>query len=161
MKKLLAAVDFSKTSDAVLTEASRLALALGARLWIVHVAKEHGATAFYEASQFSDYPVDFGNVGVDVQVSRKLEADELRREHRELLAISANLRNRGIDAQALLQEGETAEQIVEKSGELNIDIIVLGSHGHGFLRKALLGSVSESVIRHAPCNVMVVPTPGK
>jgi nucleotide-binding universal stress UspA family protein len=36
-------------------------------------------------------------------------------------------------------------------------MIILGSHGHGLLHKALLGSVSESIIHHARCNIMIVP----
>lgn len=39
------------------------------------------------------------------------------------------------------------------------DLLVLGSHGHGRLRHAVVGSVSEECIRHAPCPVVVVPAP--
>lgn len=39
------------------------------------------------------------------------------------------------------------------------ELLVLGSHGHGRLRRAVLGSVSEDCIRHAPCPVVVVPAP--
>lgn len=39
------------------------------------------------------------------------------------------------------------------------DLLVLGSHGHGRLRRAVLGSVSEQCVRHAPCPVVVVPAP--
>jgi nucleotide-binding universal stress UspA family protein len=58
-----------------------------------------------------------------------------------------------------LLKGTAADGIIEKALELKADIIILGSHGHGLLHKALLGSVSEPVIRHAPGNIMVVPTP--
>ena len=161
MKTLLVAVDFSKTTDALLPEAAKLAGSLDARLWIVHVAREQDSPVLYEASRFSDYPVDFGNVTVDVQLARDLNAEELKREHNELLAISANLRKDGVDAQAILLKGHAAKRILEKAEELEADIILIGSHGHGLLHKALLGSVSEYIIRHATCNVMVVPTPGK
>lgn len=161
MKELLAAVDFSKTADAVLKQASSLAKDLSAKLWILHVASDESQAAIYETTQYSDYSPDFVSIPGDVQLARDLSAEELKREHNELLTISSNLRADGIDAHAILLKGTAAKLIVEKSADLEVDIIILGSHGHGMLHKALLGSVTESVMRHAPCNVMVVPTPGK
>jgi nucleotide-binding universal stress UspA family protein len=61
----------------------------------------------------------------------------------------------------LLLKGTPANLIVEKANELNADMIILGSHGHGLFHKALLGSVSESILRHAHCNVLVVPSKEK
>jgi nucleotide-binding universal stress UspA family protein len=40
------------------------------------------------------------------------------------------------------------------------DLLVVGSHGHGRLLHAVLGSISEACIRHAPCPVVVTPQPG-
>ena len=59
-------------------------------------------------------------------------------------------------AEAHLRLGRPAEQIVTLSEELGVGIIVVGSRGLGALRRAVLGSVSESVIRHAHCPVFVV-----
>jgi nucleotide-binding universal stress UspA family protein len=39
---------------------------------------------------------------------------------------------------------------------LNVDVIVVGSHGRGALERLLLGSVSDQVVRHAPCPVLVI-----
>ncbi|MDP8950064.1 MAG: universal stress protein [Actinomycetota bacterium] len=55
-----------------------------------------------------------------------------------------------------LRLGRPAEQIVTLSEELGVGIIVVGSRGLGALRRAVLGSVSESVVRHAHCPVFVV-----
>lgn len=161
MKKLLAAIDFSKTTDAVLEQASALAKALGAKLWVLHVASNETQAIAYETSQYSDYSPDFVSMPGDVQLARNLSAEELKREHNELLAISSSLRKNGVDAQSVLLKGDAAKLIIEKANDLGAEIILLGSHGHGLFHKALLGSVSESVMRHAACNVMVVPTPGK
>ncbi len=55
-----------------------------------------------------------------------------------------------------IQLGKPAAEIVKTAKEWRADIIVIGSHGrHGFQR-ALLGSVAEEVMRHAPCPVLVV-----
>lgn len=157
MKNLLVAVDFSKSTDAVLKEASILATELGAKLWLLHVADRENAAVAFQTSQFADYSPEAVTMPGDVQLARDISAEELKREHKELLGISSNLRNSNIDAQALLVEGNAAAMILEKAQELESDMIILGSHGHGLLHKALLGSVSEAIIRHAGCNVLIVP----
>lgn len=161
MKKLLAAVDFSGTTDAVLEQASALAKALEAKLWILHVASDQTQAIAYEATQFSGFSPEFVSMPGDVQLARDLNAEELKREHAQLLTISSMLRNSGVDAQTILLKGDAAKYIVDKANELGVDIIFLGSHGHGLLHKTLLGSVSESVMRHASCSVMIVPTTEK
>ncbi len=54
--------------------------------------------------------------------------------------------------------GSPAQQIVERAAEWGADIIVVGSHGRGFWGR-LLGSVSNSVVHHAPCSVLIVRKP--
>lgn len=74
------------------------------------------------------------------------------------------------DAHALLQKclgpeadissdvelGKPAEVIVDIAAEWGADLIVVGSHGHGFWGRMLLGSVSDAVCHHAPCSVLIV-----
>lgn len=52
--------------------------------------------------------------------------------------------------------GGAARTIVEIADEWNADLIIVGSHGYGFWSRTLLGSVSNSVMHHALCSVMVV-----
>lgn len=52
--------------------------------------------------------------------------------------------------------GQPEQVIVEEAETWGADLIVVGSHGYGFWSRALLGSVSNTVINHAPCSVMVV-----
>ena len=54
--------------------------------------------------------------------------------------------------------GAAARAIVEKAEEWNADLIVVGSHGYGFWKRSWLGSVSDRVVHHAPCAVLVVRT---
>lgn len=157
MKQLLVAVDFSKNTDAVLDQASALAVALGAKLWVVHVASDETQSMAYESTHFSGYVPEFIHIPGDVQLARNLSADEIKREHNALLGISATIRKQGIDAQAILLKGDAASLIVKKASDLKADMIILGSHGHSLLHKALLGSVSEGVLRHAHANVLIVP----
>lgn len=53
-------------------------------------------------------------------------------------------------------KGYANQAIVEEAEGWGADVIVLGSHGYGLWRRALLGSVSNSVLHHAPCSVLVV-----
>lgn len=158
MKQLLAAVDFSKNTDNVLQQAGALAKALDAKLWILHVASDETQAMAYESTQFSAYAPEFINMPGDVQLARDLSAEEFKREHGQLLTLSSSLREGGSDAQAMLLKGDAARLILEKSKALGVEIIILGSHGHGRLHKALLGSTSEAIIRHAACSVLIVPS---
>ena len=48
---------------------------------------------------------------------------------------------------------------MREAERLNADLIVLGSHGHGVIRRALLGSVSEHVLHHARRPLLILPAP--
>jgi nucleotide-binding universal stress UspA family protein len=52
--------------------------------------------------------------------------------------------------------GSPESQIVETAEKMNADLIIVGSHGYNSWERLLLGSVSDSVVHHAPCSVMVV-----
>lgn len=67
----------------------------------------------------------------------------------------------GTVVQAHLRSGNQADCIVRLAEEVGANMIVLGSRGHGGVRRALLGSVSEEVIRHAHCPVLVVRNEGQ
>jgi nucleotide-binding universal stress UspA family protein len=62
----------------------------------------------------------------------------------------------GTIAQTHLRIGRPDEQIVSEAGQISAGLIVMGSRGLGGVRRALMGSVSDSVVRHAHCPVLVV-----
>jgi nucleotide-binding universal stress UspA family protein len=55
-----------------------------------------------------------------------------------------------------VETGSPEQVIVEEAERWEADLIVIGSHGHGFWKRAWLGSVSNGVVHHAPCSVLVV-----
>ena len=55
--------------------------------------------------------------------------------------------------------GSPESRIIETAEEMNTDVIIVGSHGYNRWERLLLGSVSDSVVHHAPCSVLVVRTP--
>jgi len=142
VRQILAAVDFSPVSNAVVEQAASLAEAFSAELTLVHVAAPDPDFVGYEAGP---------------QTVRDDRAREIRDEHRNLQATADDLRDRAISARALLIQGSTVEKIIAEGARLRADVIVIGSHGHGALYRALLGSVTEGVVRAAQCPVLVVP----
>ncbi len=144
MKTILAALDFSAVTDDVIARAAEIAEAFGAALWLLHVAAPDPDFIGYEPGP---------------QSVRQSVAAELHDVHRRLQDHSAELRARGIDCTALLVQGSTPETIVREGDRLDADLIVLGSHGHGLLRRALLGSVSEHVLHNARRPLLIVPAP--
>ncbi len=145
MKRILAAIDFSEASPRVVGTAAELAEKFDADLWLVHVAA--GEPEF---------------VGYDVgpESVREKRARELRAEHRELQQFASDLRDRGLRAHALLVEGPTVDTLLAEARRRDAELVVIGSHGRGMLLRAVLGSVSEGLVRRAPCPVLVIPARG-
>ena len=69
--------------------------------------------------------------------------------------------NLSLNITAEVVTGSPQRVLVEKAQEWGADLMVVGSHGYGFWERALLGSVSNSVVHHAPCSVLVVRNKGK
>ncbi len=109
---------------------------------------------------YPTYPdaTGFGGTGLE---DRVLEEDLERvseQRVRELLDVEVEKIRAvgGTVAQAHLREGGVPQEIVGLAEEIGVGLIVMGSRGLGGMRRTLLGSVSDSVVRHAHCPVMVV-----
>jgi nucleotide-binding universal stress UspA family protein len=98
-------------------------------------------------------PLDGQPLLVDPMLEGELEQQEKAESTADLAALNDVL---GIDAAPLVEVGEPGPTICRVAGHLNADVVVLGSHGHGWFQRVLLGSVSRYVIDHAPCPVFVV-----
>jgi nucleotide-binding universal stress UspA family protein len=73
-------------------------------------------------------------------------------------AIKRICENSEIPVSQELLIGSPESRIVETAEEMNADLIIVGSHGYNRWERLLLGSVSDSVVHHAPCSVLVVRT---
>jgi nucleotide-binding universal stress UspA family protein len=62
----------------------------------------------------------------------------------------------GGDVQRRVEYGDPAAEIVRVAADEGYDVVVVGSHGSGFVKRVLLGSVSHHVLHQAPCPVLVV-----
>ncbi len=146
MKSIVVGIDFSDVTGDLLSTAGGLAKSFGATVYLVHIYAPEPAFVGYAAYT---YP------GEDER------AEELKEEKRQLRELVNGLRNDGIEAQAYMKEGDTLGGLLEFAEHRDADVIVLGTHGHNFMERVLLGSVAEGVVREARIPVMVVPAPGK
>lgn len=140
---VLVAVDLSPAADKVIAAAERVALAIGAEVFVLHVAKPEPDFVGYDAGP---------------NVVRQQVADEYRREHRAVQDLAERLRAAGVRATALLIQGPTAATTLREAVRLNVELIVVGSHGHGAVYDVLVGSYSAAILRQSPVPVLVVPT---
>ena len=83
--------------------------------------------------------------------------DERRRQGGEVVSRAAHeLQAAGFRTSTEVRDGDARHAILDAATEWGPDVIVLGSHGRRGVDRFLLGSVSESVMRHAPCSVEIV-----
>jgi nucleotide-binding universal stress UspA family protein len=65
-------------------------------------------------------------------------------------------RDLGFEAEGIVTEGDPESAIVDHAKKWGADLIVVGSHDRSLIERVLVGSISERVIKHAPCSVLVV-----
>ncbi|HMQ75008.1 MAG TPA: universal stress protein [Flavobacteriales bacterium] len=144
MKNILAAVDLSPITQEVLRMAGDLARERGATLWIVHVAAPDPDLVGFEPGP---------------QHIRDHRAHELRDEHQELQRLAGERTADGVDARALLVQGPTVATILDQAERLQVELVVLGSHGHGALHRLFVGSVCQQVLAATRTPLLIVPSP--
>jgi nucleotide-binding universal stress UspA family protein len=139
--RVCCAIDFSEPSVDTLREAARLARRDGAGLTLVHVFAPPQTVA-----------PELGTL-----MPEQLEA-AIRAELAPRLAAAkaeAEAAAPGVPVDTVLLAGRPAHEIVALAEARGIDLVVVGTHGRTGLRRAVLGSVAEHVVRSAPCPVLV------
>lgn len=139
-KHILCPVDFSDTSARALTYAAAFAAWYEAKLTVLHVA-----------TSFEVSPTPIGDdAGTPLRGSREGIIARLRASIEQVGASALN-------ARPLAQEGIATELIVSCGAAMKADLLVLGTHGLGGVRRLILGSVTETVMRTLTCPVLTVP----
>ena len=147
--KILVATDGSKEAELAATTAADLAQKTGSELHVVHGfgIAPIGPPVYPEA-------IDLQGEALEVETEERISE---QRAQEVLEAEVEKIRSAGSTvAQGHLIEGRVAPEIVALAEEIGAGLIVMGSRGRGGIRRALMGSVSDSVVRHAHCPVMVV-----
>jgi nucleotide-binding universal stress UspA family protein len=139
MKKILIATDGSASAREAVEVGLELAFEQDARVTVVHVAPLLDVYPWSGVGVTSAFPHELTNA----DRAPLLEADELGRE-------------RAIDVETVLVRGDPVDEIVAFADGEDVDLIVLGSRGHGPFASALLGSVSLGVMHETRRPVLVV-----
>ena len=139
LKLILVPYDFSSEADKALRYAVPFAEQFGAAILLIHVVEPVA------------YP-DFAYVPV------VMENETLMAEGRKKLKqISRDTAvRRALKVDAIVRTGKPFQEITDVAAEKKVDLIIVATHGYTGLSHVLLGSTAESVVRHAPCPVLVV-----
>jgi nucleotide-binding universal stress UspA family protein len=146
-QRILVPVDGSPTSSAGLDEAIALAKLTGARLRLVHVVDEMPFVMSAEG---------YGAMSSDVLGLLKEAGEKILAESRR------RVEGKGVAVDAVLFEslsGRLSDRVAEQTKEWKADLLVLGTHGRRGVRRMLLGSDAEQIIRTATVPVLLVRAP--
>lgn len=137
---ILVATDFSEHADQALEYAAELAAPMGATIHILHV-------------------ITIPTMGVpEIGLAYTAAVIETitSKAQTELDTRAARYRDRVTIAPVRLELGDARDLIDRAAEQINADLIVIGTHGRRGIRRFLLGSVAESVVRTAPCPVLTI-----
>jgi nucleotide-binding universal stress UspA family protein len=143
IKKVLIAIDYAETAQAVAEKGFSMAKAVNAEVILLHVISEH--PVYYSGySYMSEWTIDIG--------------DGLRKSTYEFLdKIKKHLGDESI--QTLLKDGvDIAGIILNTAQKLDVDLIVLGSHSRKWLENIIMGSEVEEVLRKTTVPLYIIPT---
>jgi nucleotide-binding universal stress UspA family protein len=140
-RHILCPVDFSESSIRSLASAAALARWYEAQLTVLHVVPT-----------FDPVPVR-GDLGYPVQVLQPMTREEVLGEMRRQLDVA----HVSSDATLAVLAGDASATVVDQAVATRADLVVMGTHGRRGFKRLLLGSVTETVLREAPCPVLTVP----
>jgi len=140
INKVLIALDYDVTSKKVAEEGYLLAHSMDAETILLHVISE--LPVYYSESNYThEYKVDL--LG-DLKITTQAFLDKAKK----------HLGDEAI--QTVLKEGETSDTILKTAKEMDVDIIVVGSHSRKWLEN-IIGSQADDVLTNSPIPVLIVP----
>lgn len=146
MKTILAPIDFSTATDAVINAASQLAKALGGRIVLLHVVQPPILT--------SDYGLALDNFQEAITLS-------IEHSKKRLAEITRHLQLENTPIQSEQINGPAIPEILACAQRVAADYIVMGSHGHTAIYDLIVGTTTHGILRKATCPVVIVPPKGQ
>jgi universal stress protein A len=147
VSKILVSIDFTRRSEQTIAYGLQLA-----RFWTAKILFLHVLPRLDEFASFPFYREIYSRFASAEQkhsAAREKARNELAKLERQAAALELN-------GKGTLREGIPQEEVIRVAANVKPDLIVLGSHGYKRLRRLLLGSTAEHVVRHAPCPVLIV-----
>jgi nucleotide-binding universal stress UspA family protein len=145
LHRILVPTDFSKSSDNAVKYAAAFAEKFGAELHVLHVVQDL-ALFIPEAVLITPVmmpPLDQFKAAAQTALDKAIK----------------DLNLTGFKVQTEVAQGVPFTEIIRAAREKDVDLIVMGTHGHTGIVHMLLGSVAEKVVRKAPCPVLTVRHP--
>ena len=148
--KVLIATDGSDFSRQAIEKACEM-LAKGGnnRVEIISVFEEVAHSVGEPFAVSTEYIQEMEKIG-------RVQASKFASEAEEI--IRGRFADSSVQVTTKIVRGSAGRAIVEEAESWGADLIVVGSHGYGFWSRVMLGSVSNAVVHHAPCAVLVVRT---
>jgi len=147
-QKILVPLDGSEHSLKALEEASQLAKISSGNITLINVCS---LLSIMSDPSMSGHDI----VPTDAKVSRMIEAVQ-KCGSKILQDGEQRISATGVHVEKMLVEGHAVREIVRAANEGNFDLIVIGARGVSHVREMLLGSVTDGVLHHAHCAVLVI-----
>jgi nucleotide-binding universal stress UspA family protein len=141
-KKVMIALDYDQSSQKVAEVGYSIGQSLQAEVILLHVISE--LPVYYSAYTYAhEFKVDM--------------LDDLRASTLKFLnKVKRHLGDE--EVKMMIKEGEVAESILSLSKEMDIDVVVMGSHSRKWLEDILMGSEAEDVLKHTQIPLLIIPT---
>ena len=152
-QKILIGIDDSKYADNAARYGFELAHKFNARVALVHIVEPVIVTTPVNDTSMMGSLIPSISTGVE-----EVEIANIQEQFSQKL-ISDTIAKYGENLQItqFSEYGSTAEALVECAAQFNADLIVIGTHSRTGLDRFLMGSIAESIVRHSPVAVLVVP----
>ena len=148
-RKILVPLDGSQQSLKALEEAAQIAKISSGKITLINVYSMQPIMVGEPSGS------GYGAILTGAEISRMIEAAQ-KSGNRILQDGEQKISATGVEVAKMLVEGHTVQEIVRAASKGNFDLIVIGARGISHIREMLLGSVTDGVIHHANCAVLVI-----
>lgn len=139
IERIVVPLDFSNCSRKALQYAVPFARLHNATITLVYVVPTQYAIGEYGGIDYST-----------------IQHEACQQAEKQLMDFVRDELPRGVKTEAIIRLGSASEEVIDVARRLPADVIIMSTHGHSGLKHVFLGSVTEQVVRHAPCPVLVV-----
>ena len=146
-KKVLLAIDFSAATDDVIAVGVKFARNYDAQVMLLNVIEDGFAFSGLDGDSLpiDDFP----------SIQNYIEARRVTLQEK-LDGLVSTLKKTGLEVEGRVIEGHPAAMIVDETEQGGYDAVFMGSHGWSGIKKFLMGSVADKVVKNSRCSVMVV-----
>lgn len=151
MKNILIALDYGISAQKIAEQGHQLAKSMNAKVTLLHVVADESYYSSIDSAPFMGF---YGYDFFDIENSDTLIESSVK----FLEKIKKNLKDDAIEITA--EQGDFTTVILDTASKKKSDIIVLGSHSKNWLEKAVMGSVTESVLAKTKIPMFIIPVKG-